>query len=155
MKDDSFSLAMFCYVYPQNWRLSKRPDFREILPILFRHVSFLKTECCWGHIGYGVAGPGNTFGSSWPTLPILGCLEVAKKILELKDSSNAFWLNMKNSNFKSQVIWVIEKPHEFPLIHKGVGFFSKKFHLSIFYGDSLRKLISPVWMTVEKNRLVL
>jgi hypothetical protein len=74
----------------------------------------------------------------------LGCLEVAKIFLELKDSSNTFWLNMKNSNFKSQVIWVIEKPHEFSLVHKGVEVFSKFFNLSIFYGDSLCKLISPV-----------
>ena len=48
----------------------------------------------------------------------------------------------------------MKKPHEFALIHMGVGVFSIFFHLSNFHDDSLRKLISPVWMTREKNRLV-
>jgi hypothetical protein len=48
----------------------------------------------------------------------------------------------------------MKNPHEFALIHKGVGVCFNFFHLSNFHDDSLRKLRSPVWMTKEKNRLV-
>ena len=41
-----------------------------------------------------------------------------------------------------------EKKDVFHFLWVGVAF------LSIFQSDSLHKLISPVWMSVEKNRLV-
>jgi hypothetical protein len=55
MKEDSFSFATFCYVYPQNWRLSFCPDFREILPhfVSPRFVS-LKLNVVGGYSPYRI-----------------------------------------------------------------------------------------------------
>jgi hypothetical protein len=56
MKEDPFSFATFCYVYPLN-------------SVLFRFIPFrfLKTECRWGlPVSHGCWFVGVEWGRGWP-----------------------------------------------------------------------------------------